>query len=68
MYWKGTRKSHQTPPIRYSKLEELKQYTIGQVAGYAYTPEFDKAYYLQKKPEKTTISMLKSLPAIVLTW
>lgn len=35
--------------ITFSKVEDLKPYTIGVGRGYAHTPEFDHAYFLKKE-------------------
>jgi len=47
-------------PINWNKsLEDLKAYRIGVVKGYANSPEFDKADFLNKKVSKTEILNIK---------
>ena len=49
--------------ISYETLEDLKDYKIGTVIGYAYTPEFDEAAFLQKEPVKDNETNIKKLAA-----
>lgn len=48
------------PPLKYTKLEDLKQYTFGTVLGFSYTPEFDNADYIKKdRARKDKLNFLK---------
>ncbi|MBU3914067.1 transporter substrate-binding domain-containing protein [bacterium] len=47
--------------IEYKTLEDLKDYRIGVVGGYAYTDEFDKATFLKKEIVHSTELNLRKL-------
>jgi polar amino acid transport system substrate-binding protein len=47
--------------IRWSKLEDLKSFTIGTELGFVYTDEFDNADYLTKEPVRNAELNLKKL-------
>lgn len=48
-------------PITWSVLEDLKPYKIGVIKDYSYSPEFDKADFLQKVASKNEVLALKKL-------
>lgn len=48
-------------PITWRSLEDLKPYKIGVIKGYSYSPEFDKADFLQKVTSKNEVLALKKL-------
>ncbi|MDM8524678.1 transporter substrate-binding domain-containing protein [Desulfococcaceae bacterium HSG8] len=47
--------------ITWRRLEDLKPYKIGVVRGYAYSPEFDKTDFLQKRISKTEMVNIRKL-------
>ncbi|SLM32351.1 conserved hypothetical protein [Desulfamplus magnetovallimortis] len=50
-----------SPIEDYSTLDGLKNYTIGHVLGYSYTPEFDKATFLKKETARDNNLLIKLL-------
>lgn len=47
--------------ISYTKLEDLKPYSIGTIQKAVYTPEFDSASYLKKEPVYNFLQNIKKL-------
>jgi len=47
--------------IKYSSLDDLKQYKIGIMRGFVYTSEFDAASYLKKEPVDSMDINIKKL-------
>ncbi len=54
-------KRKETPIAWNNKLEELKPYKIGIVKGYANSPEFDEADFLNKRVSRTEMINVKKL-------